>query len=78
MPTGLPAALSHPCPRASCSGIAPGSALPRGGKRVAELVWEAVLLRLAGFVMGCVFPGLAGRHVRGQQEQKLQVIYEGA
>lgn len=75
---GPPAALSHPCPWASRSGNAPGSALPRGGECVAGLMWGSCAGEGSGFCdVAGVFLGLAGRHVRGQQEEKLQIIYEG-
>ena len=70
-PAGLPATLSLPCP-----WNAPRSALPRAGKRAAGLSWGSCAAGVAGFVMGCVFLGLAGRRMR-YQEKELQIIYNG-
>lgn len=74
---GAPCCALPPLPLGVTLGECPGLS-PAMGRRVRGQGWRAgdVPLWPAGFVMGCVFLGLAGRHVRGLQE-KLQVIYEG-
>lgn len=58
-------------------GTAPGSAPPKGGKRVAGLMWGSCAAEAVGFVTVCVYLELAGLHVRDQRQEKLQVIYQG-
>ena len=70
--------LPSPSPGLGCHAQGPPRAQPCRGEESVWLGWcgEAVLLRPAGFVMGCVLLGLAGQHMMGQQEE-LQIIYEG-
>ena len=75
-PSPTPATLSHPCPWASRWGKP--WAQPCQGEEGVWPGWQGWCggaLPL-GPVTGCVFLGLAGRRMRGQQE-KLQVIYKG-